>query len=240
MAQSTTNQYLSRKLNKLGSMCPVIVRHEFDNQNDKVSAIMSMRSGSNPNKGRPYSAMSKRSANTKTPFAKIESIRKKGPISQAMVPIDFEGMEIRQKNNSKHFQPKVKLKTEGLKKVLFNLKRDKEDLDTNLERLELISNFGETYLKHSSTHDSKLMQALNMKANPVLADTRLKRPATAKTNHLRNVKSEPQFDPTQKKKRPGTAMTQFKANNTTDGFSNYDIPENDEEGIYYEDNSESR
>jgi hypothetical protein len=167
MAQRTTNQYLSKRIDKLGSVCPVIVRHEFDNQNDKVSAIMSMRSSSGPRKGRPMSAMTRKPAATNIPFAKIESIRKKGPLSQAMVPLNFEGMEIRQKNNCKYFQPKVKLKTEGLKKVLFNLKRDKEDLDQNLERLELISNFGETYLKHSSTYDSDLMHQLNMRANPV-------------------------------------------------------------------------
>ena len=58
---------------------------------------------------------------------------KNGPLSQAMVPIEFDNMQIRQKNSSKYFQPRIKLKTANLKKVLFNLKREKEDLDKNLE-----------------------------------------------------------------------------------------------------------
>ncbi len=64
-----------------------------------------------------------------------------------MVPLNFGGMVNRQKNNFKYFQPKVKLKTEGLKKVLFNLKRNKEDLDQNLERLEPV------YYTHIRAHE---------------------------------------------------------------------------------------
>ena len=57
----------------------------------------------------------------------------KGPLSQAMIPMEFDNMEINQKNSSKYFQPRIKLKTATLKKVLFNLKREKEELDQNLE-----------------------------------------------------------------------------------------------------------
>jgi hypothetical protein len=34
-----------------------------------------------------------------------------------MVPIEFDNMEINQKNSSKYFQPRIKLKTETLRKV---------------------------------------------------------------------------------------------------------------------------
>lgn len=50
-----------------------------------------------------------------------------------MEPVDFENMKIKQSNNSAHFKPKFKLKTDNLKKVLFRLKKEKEELDQNLE-----------------------------------------------------------------------------------------------------------
>ena len=50
-----------------------------------------------------------------------------------MEPVDFERMNILQRNNSAHFKPKFKLKTDTIKKVLFRLKREKEELDMNLE-----------------------------------------------------------------------------------------------------------
>lgn len=56
-----------------------------------------------------------------------------GPLSKHMEPLDFEHMKIKQKNTSKHFKPRFKLKTDNLKKVLFRLKAEKEDLDTKLE-----------------------------------------------------------------------------------------------------------
>lgn len=58
---------------------------------------------------------------------------KTGPLSKHMEPIDFENMVIKQRNTSAHFKPKFKLKTDTLKKVLFRLKREKEELDQNLE-----------------------------------------------------------------------------------------------------------
>lgn len=56
-----------------------------------------------------------------------------GPLSRHMEPIDFERMTIKQRNDSAHFRPKFKLKTETLKKVLFRLKKEKEELDQNIE-----------------------------------------------------------------------------------------------------------
>jgi hypothetical protein len=35
-------------------------------------------------------------------------------------------------------------------------------------------------------------------------------------------------------------MTQFKPPGHTDAYSNYEIPEKEEEGLYYDDNSESQ
>ena len=64
----------------------------------------------------------KRDGNTKT-----------GPLSKHMEPRDFERMNILQRNDSKHFNPKFKLKTDTLKKVLYRLKKEKEDIDKNLE-----------------------------------------------------------------------------------------------------------
>lgn len=60
-------------------------------------------------------------------------VNRTGPLSKHMEPVDFENMTIKQKNNSAHFNPKFKLKTDTLKKVLFRLKREKEELDQNLE-----------------------------------------------------------------------------------------------------------
>lgn len=50
-----------------------------------------------------------------------------------MEPVDFENMRVKQRNNSSVFNPKFKLKTDTLKKVLYRLKKEKEDLDMNLE-----------------------------------------------------------------------------------------------------------
>jgi hypothetical protein len=50
-----------------------------------------------------------------------------------MDPVDFEQMIIQQKNSSSAFRPKVKLKTDSLRKVLYRLKHEKEDLDQKLE-----------------------------------------------------------------------------------------------------------
>lgn len=54
-----------------------------------------------------------------------------------MEPVDFENMTIKQRNNSAAFNPKFKLKTDTLKKVLFRLKKEKEELDQNLELTRL-------------------------------------------------------------------------------------------------------
>ena len=64
-------------------------------------------------------------------------VNRTGPLSKHMEPVDFENMTIKQKNNSAHFNPKFKLKTDTLKKVLFRLKKEKEELDQNLEYASL-------------------------------------------------------------------------------------------------------
>ena len=61
-------------------------------------------------------------------------------------------MTIQQKNDSRHFRPRIKLRTDGLNKVLFKLKKEKARLDNSIENLELISNFGETMLHSTVRH----------------------------------------------------------------------------------------
>jgi hypothetical protein len=75
------------------------------------------------------------SGNTGEPKRKDLGLGKNqtGPLSKHMEPVDFENMKIKQRNNSSVFNPKFKLKTDTLKKVLFRLKKEKEELDMNLE-----------------------------------------------------------------------------------------------------------
>ena len=50
-------------------------------------------------------------------------------------------------------------------KVLYKLKKEKQDLDQSLERLEMVSNFGETHLNVQFQH-TNIIRDLNIKANP--------------------------------------------------------------------------
>lgn len=59
----------------------------------------------------------------------------------------------------------MKLRTEGLHKVLYDIKQKKEKLDDSLERLEMISNFGESHLRVNFQH-TDIIKDLNIKANP--------------------------------------------------------------------------
>lgn len=77
-------------------------------------------------------------------------------------------MTIRQKNDSKYFQPRIKLRTDGLNKVLFKLKKEKARLDNSIEKLEMISNFGEKMLGSTVRH-SGIIHELEKKANPPIA-----------------------------------------------------------------------
>ena len=82
-----------------------------------------------------------------------------------MEPVNFEKMVVKQKNSSRYFQPRVKLRTDALHKVLYKLKKEKQNLDNSIERLEMISNFGETHLRTIYKH-TDIIRDLNIKANP--------------------------------------------------------------------------
>ena len=123
-----------------------------------------------------------------------------GPLKPHMEPRNFEKMVVRQKNSSRYFRPRVKLRTEALHKVLYKLKKEKQDLDQSLERLEMVSNFGETHLKVDFSH-TNIIRDLNIKANPRQHNSPNKR---RKRKEMRKVKSAVQ--------RPSTAMSRLLGN----------------------------
>lgn len=63
---------------------------------------------------------------------KSQSFRVK-PEATPVMNADFERMVQQQDMRTKGFRPKFKLKTNNLKKVLYNLKREKEFMDKHLE-----------------------------------------------------------------------------------------------------------
>lgn len=94
-----------------------------------------------------------------------QETRGTGPLSKHMEPRNFQKMKVLQKNTSRYFRPRVKLRTDMLHKVLYKLKKEQGALDHSLERLEMISNFGETKLQIDYKHTG-IVRDLNIKANP--------------------------------------------------------------------------
>lgn len=140
----------------------------------------------------------------------------------SLEPKNFNRMVIKQKNTSKYFEPRVKLNTSGLNKVLFKLKKEKAKLDNSIEKLELISNIGDNMIKTTVAHTG-IIRDLEMKANPSIADSRIRvnnfviqEEESSYSGYYQTAytlrfidNSEPENKRMKNKARPKTAMTKF-------------------------------